>query len=78
VNTDKIDAAILARLYAGGFLPEIWVAEDTLRRRRQTAERMGVLELTVRTKGRIHSILHANLRMAGRAAAMACSVKVLT
>ena len=54
--------AILARLYAAGFLPEVWVAdEETLLRRRQTAERMGVLEQSVRLKGRIHAILHANL-----------------
>ena len=62
VKTDKIDAAILAKLHAGGFLPEVWVADDdTQRQRRQTAERMGVLEQMVRTKGRIHAILHANL-----------------
>ena len=62
VKTDKIDAVILARLHAGGFLPEVWVADDnTQRQRRQTVERMGVLEQVVRTKGRIHSILHANL-----------------
>jgi transposase len=62
VKTDKIDAAILARLYAAGFLPEVWAAdEETLFRRRQTAERMGVLEQSVRLKGRIHAILHANL-----------------
>ena len=62
VKTDKIDAAVLARLHAGGFLPEVWVADDdTQRRRRQTAERMGVLEQMVRTKGRIYAILHANL-----------------
>jgi transposase len=62
VKTDKIDAGILARLYAAGFLPEVWVAdEETLLRRRQTAERMGVLEQSVRLKGRIHAILHANL-----------------
>ena len=62
VKTDKIDAAILARLYAAGFLPEVWVAdEETLRRRRQIAERMGVLEQSVRLKGRIQAILHANL-----------------
>lgn len=61
-KTDKIDAGILARLYAAGFLPEIWVADDdTLRRRRQMAERMGVLEQAVRVKGRIHAMLHANL-----------------
>jgi transposase len=62
VKTDKIDAIILAKLHAGGFLPEVWVADEgTQRRRRQTAERMGVLEQMVRTKGRIHAILHANL-----------------
>ena len=62
VKTDKIDAVILARLHAGGFLPEVWVADDnTQRQRRQTVERMGVLEQVVRTKGRIHAILHANL-----------------
>jgi len=62
VKTDKIDAVILARLHAGGFLPEVWVADDnTQRQRRQTVERMGVLEQVVRTKGRIQAILHANL-----------------
>ena len=44
VKTDKIDAATLARLHAAGFLPEVWTADDeTLARRRQIAERMGVL-----------------------------------
>ncbi|MDP3410159.1 IS110 family transposase [Bosea sp. (in: a-proteobacteria)] len=62
VKTDKIDAAILARLHAAGFLPEVWVAdEDTLSRRRRIAERMGVLEQVVRTKGRIQAILNSNL-----------------
>lgn len=62
VKTDKIDASILAKLHASGFLPEVWVADDdTLRRRRQTAERMGVLEQSVRIKGRIQAILHTNL-----------------
>lgn len=62
VKTDKIDAAILARLHAAGFLPEVWVAdEETLNRRRQVAERMGVLEQTVRIKGRIQAVLHSNL-----------------
>lgn len=62
VKTDKIDAITLARLQASGFLPEVWAAdEDTVRRRRQAAERMGLLEETVRLKSRIHAILHANL-----------------
>jgi transposase len=42
VKTDKVDAAILAKLHAGGLLPEVWVADDTtVARRRQIAERMG-------------------------------------
>jgi transposase len=62
VKTDRIDAAVLAKLHASGFLPEVWVPDDeTLRRRRQIAERMGVLEQSVRLKGRIQAILHANL-----------------
>lgn len=62
VKTDKVDAVTLARLQAAGFLPEVWSADDdTLRRRRQATERMGLLEETVRLKSRIHAILHANL-----------------
>ena len=62
VKTDKIDAATLAKLHAAGFVPEVWVAdEDTYSRRRQTAERAGVLAQLVRIKGRMKAILHANL-----------------
>jgi transposase len=62
VKTDKIDATILAKLYASGFLPEVWVADDeTRRRRRQISERMAVLDQLVRLKGRLQAILHANL-----------------
>ena len=61
VKTDKIDAITLARLQASGFLPEVWAAdEETVRRRHQAAERMGLLEETVRLKSRIRAILHAN------------------
>jgi transposase len=28
IKTDKIDAAVLAQLYASGFLPEVWIAGD--------------------------------------------------
>lgn len=62
VKTDKVDAATLAKLHAAGFLPEVWVAdEDTYSRRRQIAERSGVLAQVVRIKGRMKAILHANL-----------------
>lgn len=62
VKSDKVDAATLAKLHAAGFLPEVWVAdEDTYSRRRQIAERSGVLAQVVRIKGRMKAILHANL-----------------
>ncbi|QHG73108.1 hypothetical protein [Ensifer adhaerens] len=62
VKSDKVDAATSARLHGGGLLPEVWVADySTTVRRRQIAERMGVLAQLVRTKGRIQAILHANL-----------------
>ena len=51
VKTDKIDATILARLHAAGFLPKVWVAdENTLNRRCQIAERMAVLQQLVRPR----------------------------
>lgn len=62
IKTDKIDAKTLAKLHTAGFLPEVWVAdEDTYGRRRQMAERAGVLAQIVRIKGRMKAILHANL-----------------
>jgi transposase len=38
VKTDKIDAAILAQLYASGFLPEVWIPDEATQvLRRQVA-----------------------------------------
>src|SRR5215469_16145393 len=28
IKTDKIDAGVLAQLYASGFLPEVWIADE--------------------------------------------------
>jgi transposase len=40
VKTDKIDARVLAKLHASGFLPEVWMPdEETETRRRVSAER---------------------------------------
>lgn len=33
VKTDKIDTIVLAKLNAGGFLPEVWVADEDTQRR---------------------------------------------
>jgi transposase len=62
VKTDKIDAAILAQLYASGFLPEVWIPdEDTLGLRRQVARRAQIVRQRVRLKNEIHSVLAAHL-----------------
>ena len=31
IKTDKIDVGVLAQLYASGFLPEVWIADETTR-----------------------------------------------
>jgi transposase len=62
VKTDKIDAAVLAKLHASGFLPEVWVAdEDTEVLRRRVTERTQLVTQMTRLKNRIHAVLHANL-----------------
>jgi len=62
VKTDKIDARVLAKLHASGFLPEVWVADqETERKRRAIAERAQLVCQLTRLKNRVQSILHANL-----------------
>jgi transposase len=62
VKTDKIDARVLAKLHASGFLPEVWMPdEETEARRRITAERTQLVSQMTRLKNRIHSVLHAHL-----------------
>src|SRR6516225_4006798 len=40
IKTDKIDASVLAQLYASGFLPEVWIADEvTQALRRQVTRR---------------------------------------
>ena len=44
IKTDKIDAAILAQLYAAGFLPQVWIPdESTLALRRQVSRRQQIV-----------------------------------
>ena len=51
IKTDAIDAAVLAQLYATGFLPELWVPnEPTLALRRQVARRTQLVRQRVRLK----------------------------
>ena len=62
VKTDKIDAAVLAQLYASGFLPEVWIPDEgTLALRRQVARRAQIVRQRVRLKNEIHSVLAAHL-----------------
>jgi transposase len=62
VKTDKIDAAVLAKLHAAGFLPEVWQPDEaTERLRRRVARRATIVQSRTRVKNRIQSVLHANL-----------------
>lgn len=62
IKTDVIDATVLAKLYASGFLPEVWVPDArTQALRRQVTRRMQVVRQRARLKTIIQSILHAHL-----------------
>ena len=62
IKTDKIDAGVLAQLYASGFLPEVWIADEaTQALRRQVTRRNQIVRQRSRLKNIIQSILHAHL-----------------
>ncbi len=62
VKTDKIDAAILAQLYASGFLPQVWMPDErTQALRRQVARRAQIVRQRTRLKNEIHSVLATHL-----------------
>ncbi len=62
VKTDKIDAGVLAQLYASGFLPEVWIPDaPTQALRRQVTRRNQVVRQRSRLKNIIQSILHSHL-----------------
>ena len=62
IKTDKIDAAVLAKLHASGFLPEVWMPDEaTETLRRLVAQRSQVVQQMTRIKNRIHGVLHTNL-----------------
>jgi transposase len=61
-KTDKIDARVLAKLYAAGFLPEVWIPDAaTQARRRQVTRRKQLVKSRARLKAIAQSILHAHL-----------------
>jgi transposase len=62
IKTDVIDATVLARLYASGFLPEVWIPDEaTLSLRRQVTRRTQIVRQRARLKTIVQSILHAHL-----------------
>jgi transposase len=75
VKTDAIDAAVLAKLYATGFLPEVWSPDQkTLALRRQVARRTQFVRQRVWLKNLIQSILHAHLVRRAHMATSSASV----
>ena len=62
IKTDVIDATVLARLYASGFLPEVWIPDEaTLSLRRQVTRRTQIVRQRARLKVIAQSILHTHL-----------------
>lgn len=62
IKTDKVDAEVLVRLLAGGWLPDVWIPDDaTLMLRHQVANRSSLVQQRTRLKNRVHAILHRNL-----------------
>jgi transposase len=62
VKTDRIDAEVLAKLHAAGFLPEVWQPDEkTERLRRAVARRAAIVQARTRLKNRVHAVLSANL-----------------
>lgn len=62
IKTDSIDASGLARLYASGFLPQVWVADERSQAlRRQVTRRNQLVRQRTRLKNIVQSILHSHL-----------------
>jgi transposase len=62
IETDTIDAGVLAQLYASGFLPEVWIPDATTQAlQRQVTRRNQIVRQRTRLKNIIQSILHAHL-----------------
>jgi transposase len=62
IKTDTMDAGVLAQLYASGFLPEVWIADEATQalRRQVTRRNQGVRQRS-RLKNIIQSIRQAHL-----------------
>jgi transposase len=62
-KTDKADARALARLLAGGLVPEVWAVDESTRvLRRRIARRAQLVKQRTREKNQVHAILIRNLK----------------
>jgi len=62
-KTDKIDARTLAKLLAGGFLPEVWLPDEQTRvLRRRVSARAQLVRQHTRAKNQVHATLIRNLK----------------
>jgi transposase len=61
-KTDRIDAALLARLLASGFLGQVWAPDELTRaRRRLVSRRMQLVHQRTREKHQVHAVLYRSL-----------------
>lgn len=62
IKADSIDAAVLAKLYASGFLPKVWVPDERIQAlRRQVSLREQLVRQRTQLKNIVQSNLHAPL-----------------
>jgi transposase len=63
LKTDKVDARTLARLLAGGLVPQVWLPDERTRRlRRLVSRRAQLVRQRTRAKNQVHAALIRNLR----------------
>lgn len=62
VKTDKVDSLVLAKLLHAGYLPEVWVPDESTRELRElTGRRAALVAQRTAIKNRIHAVLHQRL-----------------
>jgi transposase len=62
-KTDRIDAGLLARLLAAGFLAQVWTPDEPTRlRRRLISRRVQLVRQLVREKNQVHAVLQRQLK----------------
>ncbi|HEX3362561.1 MAG TPA: IS110 family transposase [Solirubrobacterales bacterium] len=62
-KTDRLDARVLARLGAGGFLATVWTPDEATRvRRRLISRRAQLVRQRTREKNQVHAVMVRNLR----------------